>query len=597
MAHLAHLAHRLDRTSRGSALVASLLAVAVVSLATSGFAGDSKDAGPCDPSSEPWIYPTEAVDTTDPVSWARFAWDGFVALNWPQLEGGAPGEPDTSVTICDEPNGRPAFLQWMQKGQLLLPDGASPGTWDDPTFSTPMFTPEDGGPTLPLLGALSKTTGPNLVDEFNEAFSHRPLLDQNGRYVLFQIFLNRSEFEYISQNGYYDAANQYAAFQPGGEFVGFPATGQPADFDPPIDLPEWAQQGAIELKASWKQLDEAEIASGRFFMQDVYYASNLSRSESPCGPVTVGLVGLHVLQLTPSTGATWFWATFEQVDNVDILPGNPNGAPSFNPGSDPDVDCPPPYENGYACNGPECTPSDPGGTTDCPPYAPESGPLSTVCDAEPSRAVNVSRIPEMVTPDDVESVNDEYRAQLPAPWKYYRLLNTIQPDPAGPSCIPPNEMNTVNTAYMTNVTMETYTQYYQFISLPKCDGTDISPMSMNCTDCHSVAKPLGAPTVRYEGVDFPDPEYQIFSFMLNNAKNSCSADLNHDRVVDSADLGILIANWGSSQSRDQLDGDAPVNGGDIGILIADWGACPDSAPLAPPEDESGFERLARSIGR
>jgi hypothetical protein len=98
-------------------------------------------------------------------------------------------------------------------------------------------------------------------------------------------------------------------------------------------------------------------------------------------------------------------------------------------------------------------------------------------------------------------------------------------------------------------------------------------------------------------VDFPDPQYQIFSFMLNNAKNSCSADLNHDRVVDSADLGILIANWGSNQSRDQLDGRAPVNGGDIGILIADWGACPDSAPLAPPEDESGFERLARSIGR
>ena len=201
MAHLAHLAHRLDRTSRGSALVASLLAVAVVSLATSGFAGDSKDAGPCDPSSEPWIYPAEAVDTTDPVSWARFAWDGFVALNWPQLEGGAPGEPDTSVTICDQPSGRPAFLQWMQKEQLLLPDGASPGTWDNPTFSTPMFTPEDGGPTLPLLGALSMTTDPDLVDEFDEAFSHRPLLDQNGRYVLFQIFLNRSEFERLLRRG------------------------------------------------------------------------------------------------------------------------------------------------------------------------------------------------------------------------------------------------------------------------------------------------------------------------------------------------------------------------------------------------------------
>ncbi len=82
---MAHLAHRLDRTSRGSALMALLLAVAVVSLPTSGFAGDSKDAGPCDPSSEPWIYPAEAVDTADPGSWARFAVDGFAAPHWPPL--------------------------------------------------------------------------------------------------------------------------------------------------------------------------------------------------------------------------------------------------------------------------------------------------------------------------------------------------------------------------------------------------------------------------------------------------------------------------------------------------------------------------------
>ena len=120
-----------------------------------------------------------------------------------------------------------------------------------------------------------------------------------------------------------------------------------------------------------------------------------------------------------------------------------------------------------------------------------------MCEADPSRAVNVSRIPEMVTPDYVESVNDEYRAALPAPWKYYRLLNTIQPDPSGPSCIPPQENNTVNTAYLTNTTMETYTQYYDFISLAKCDGSVPDPVSMNCTDCHAVAMPLGAPTVDY----------------------------------------------------------------------------------------------------
>ena len=559
---------------------------------------------PCDPASEAWIYPAEASDIDDPVSWARFAWDGFVAVNWPQLEGGSPGEPDTGVTICDLPGGRPAFLQWMQKGQLLLAGGESPGTWDLPTVATPMYTPDDGGPTLPLLGALSKSSDPDLVDEFDEAFSRRPLLDQNGRYVLYQIFLNRSEFEYISQNGYYDAVNQYAAFQPGGDFRPFPKAGEPDEFVPPVVLPDWARQGAIELKASWKQLDEAEIASGRFFMQDVYFASNISAADPPCGPVTVGLVGLHVLQLTPSTGATWFWATFEQVDNVDLLPGNPNGAPSFNPG--PDAECAPPYAEGYSCNAEECTPADPTGQTDCPPFAPESGQLPDVCEADPSRAVNVSRIPEMVTPAYVESVNDEYRAALPAPWKYYRLLNTIQPDPSGPSCIPPQENNTVNTAYLTNTTMETYTQYYDFISLAKCDGSVPDPVSMNCTDCHAVAMPLGAPTVDYNGTEYPDPSVQIFSFMLNNAKSSCPADFNHDRVVDAADLGMLIANWGSSESFYQLDGTGPVDGGDLGMLIGAWGACPDATPMRLPadrdsdlaEDETdAFRRFAARVSR
>jgi hypothetical protein len=219
--------------------------------------------------------------------------------------------------------------------------------------------------------------------------------------------------------------------------------------------------------------------------------------------------------------------------------------------------------------------------------------------------VNVSRIPEMVTPGYVESVNDEYRASLPAPWKYYRLLNTIQPDPSGPSCIPPQESNTVNTAYLTNVTMETYTQYYQFISLAKCDGSIVDALSMNCTDCHSVAKPLGAPTVNYQGTEFPDPSYQIFTFMLNNAKSSCPADFNHDRVVDGEDLGILTANWGSNASFYQLDAGGIVDGGDLGMMIAAWGPCPDAGTPRLPErpeadlvetEAGGFRRLASRIG-
>src|SRR5262249_22283788 len=36
-----------------------------------------------------------------------------------------------------------------------------------------------------------------------------------------------------------------------------------------------------------------------------------------------GLIALHILRLTPSTGATWFWASFEQIDNTMPPSGTP----------------------------------------------------------------------------------------------------------------------------------------------------------------------------------------------------------------------------------------------------------------------------------
>jgi hypothetical protein len=122
--------------------------------------------------------------------------------------------------------------------------------------------------------------------------------------------------------------------------------------------------------------------------------------------------------------------------------------------------------------------------------------------------------------------------------------------------------------------METYTQYYQFIDLPKCNGNEMTPLSMNCTDCHAVAKPLGAPTV--DGGPYPESSYQIFSFMLNNADSSCPADFNYDLVVDGIDLAMLIGAWGSTESKFDLSGTGVVDGGDLAELLSDWGSCPQT---------------------
>ncbi len=47
-------------------------------------------------------------------------------------------------------------------------------------------------------------------------------------------------------------------------------------------------------------------------------------------------------------------------------------------------------------------------------------------------------------------------------------------------------------------------------------------------------------------------------------------DLNGDGVVDGADLGALLQNWGGSGTGD-LNGDGIVDGADLGLLLQNWG--------------------------
>jgi formylglycine-generating enzyme required for sulfatase activity len=60
----------------------------------------------------------------------------------------------------------------------------------------------------------------------------------------------------------------------------------------------------------------------------------------------------------------------------------------------------------------------------------------------------------------------------------------------------------------------------------------------------------------------------------------CAGDLNGDRSVDGADLGVLLFAWGPAvpQSPADLDGDGQVGGADLGLLLFGWGACPVFTP-------------------
>jgi hypothetical protein len=58
-----------------------------------------------------------------------------------------------------------------------------------------------------------------------------------------------------------------------------------------------------------------------------------------------------------------------------------------------------------------------------------------------------------------------------------------------------------------------------------------------------------------------------------SSPDCCPADLNCDGVVNGADLGILLGDWGQKGVPGDITGDGPVNGADLGILLGAWGPC------------------------
>lgn len=57
--------------------------------------------------------------------------------------------------------------------------------------------------------------------------------------------------------------------------------------------------------------------------------------------------------------------------------------------------------------------------------------------------------------------------------------------------------------------------------------------------------------------------------------SACLGDLNSDRVINGADLGELLSQWGPCAGcAGDLDQDGSVGGSDIAVLLGGWGQCP-----------------------
>lgn len=244
-----------------------------------------------------------------------YSWLTFVALNSPQ---------DPSQHFG--PNLPTVWESYKQIDDVMLEKGRAP----NPDFTAPHIVPEkcSRDPTKPTSLVI------HMVQEaFDQPFDSGPLVDQNGKFALNVILMNRVMFEKIVHDNLYNWEGQQAFqglinFLPGknADNVDPKTIGPPGFVRGPGE-----QLGAYILKASWKEMgpgdDESRfhtIWAQRYFPKET--------GEESCDIVKLGLVGFHVGHKT-TTRNQWIWSTFEHVDNVpdvDKIPSCSPQAPKFN---------------------------------------------------------------------------------------------------------------------------------------------------------------------------------------------------------------------------------------------------------------------------
>jgi hypothetical protein len=455
----------------------------------------------------------------------EFAWQSFIALNWPYLTGGNRGQPDINGSLApiqndDLPLEPVVWETYLKPSEVFIEPRGWNVIWDIP--ETPIVADDS---RILLFPGYSETFAPGINQPYiNANVPTGPVTTQSMDYLWYEVTLGQSYFTYIKQFKYFNADRQKKVV---GNFLRFvsrhtsappPVTTayQRARFFQPVpmglefyleNLPIYAQQGLVEVKAAWKILqtsgENADIP-GRYFRRLVQF-------KLPDGSITetklAGLVGFHIHRVTPpfpeplAPGQrplpNHLPSTFEHVDNVRVS-DNDCGAslpkpahPSLNPGQDSDT--PPPYLNGYEIAGT----AGKGGAIPAPILAGEHLPPKNE-----RPLINASRVTPI--PDEVQKINRKYQKLLKGSvWCFYQLVGSqnkslqesnphLGPGLAG--------AQTSNVQNLVNSTLETFTQN-----------------GFSCARCHLNAFPQGVGA--FPPFEKKYIELRVMSFLLQSAKS------------------------------------------------------------------------------
>ncbi|PMS12195.1 hypothetical protein C0Z17_11535 [Trinickia caryophylli] len=273
---------------------------------------------------------------------AKFAWQEFIALNWPAMAG-VRDMPDDQ-----EKFGAPTYsgpLVWHTfRGKVeIYPGMYAPG---DKYFGSPppgyidsaaKDYGYDTGPAYkydidipPAAGITPPKTPPWInLDENSQIFldqmfagvvtEHRR---QNDDQILFMAKANRAEYKYIAKNRWWGGAAPFVKTQ---NYISNKRADPPQGSEDYVSFPT----GTVEVKASWRKLAPTEDRR-RFYIAKVRYYICADRDSTVCAndaskiryvDEDMALVGLHIIHKT-KTAPHFIYATFEQADNLTCPDGS-----------------------------------------------------------------------------------------------------------------------------------------------------------------------------------------------------------------------------------------------------------------------------------
>jgi hypothetical protein len=300
---------------------------ALVSLSTSGCSSgepgvnDSVKETPQVGITSSYAFGPADIISQDQAVADTFSWLTFIAMNWPADTNSC--GPDTTQSILSG-TGPVVWETYLAPEQVFVPDGSLPATWcaSGTALNKMNHVPEK-------VREFGRENGINRFifmtskspDGLKEA-SGGPLVDQNGRFVRYEVRMNFDEYNYITTQNIWNVSGQQQFSDTGG-VIKFPVS----------------PMGAMEFKAAWKVIGQGDDASKFYTIQAIVYNDTAGGVSPDPFPVTLGLVGLHIAHKTAHQ-SNWVWSTFEHVDNLTKSFYNPDcsGCPVNQPITGPTIE-------------------------------------------------------------------------------------------------------------------------------------------------------------------------------------------------------------------------------------------------------------------